>query len=61
MRKDYTARLATGPERDLWWERSVAVWPDYATYQTRTTREIPVFVLTPVDEDPPPAVDVPAH
>ncbi|WP_280439157.1 nitroreductase/quinone reductase family protein, partial [Nocardia cyriacigeorgica] len=29
------------------WERAVAVWPDYAEYQKKTTREIPVFVLTP--------------
>ena len=44
---DYTARLASGHERELWWERAVAVWPDYATYQTKTAREIPVFVLEP--------------
>ena len=44
-RHDYTAHLATGAERDEWWERCVAVWPDYASYQTRTDREIPVFVL----------------
>jgi F420H(2)-dependent quinone reductase len=25
----------------------VAAWPDYAEYQTKTTRVIPVFVLTP--------------
>ncbi len=45
-RHDYTARLVTGDERALWWERSVAAFPLYATYQTRTDREIPVFVLT---------------
>ncbi|MCU1432258.1 MAG: nitroreductase family deazaflavin-dependent oxidoreductase [Actinotalea sp.] len=45
-KKDYLAREVTGEERDLWWERAVAVWPDYAAYQTRTTRQIPVFVLT---------------
>jgi F420H(2)-dependent quinone reductase len=27
----------------------VATWPDYAEYQKKTTRTIPVFVLTPVD------------
>jgi F420H(2)-dependent quinone reductase len=26
----------------------VAAWPDYADYQTKTDRQIPVFVLTPV-------------
>ncbi|MGN2640305.1 nitroreductase family deazaflavin-dependent oxidoreductase [Nocardia takedensis] len=44
---DYTAREVTGEEKAAWWERAVAVWPDYANYQTKTTREIPVFVLTP--------------
>jgi deazaflavin-dependent oxidoreductase (nitroreductase family) len=46
---DYKAREATGDERQLWWERAVSVWPDYATYQTKTDREIPVFVLEPVE------------
>ncbi|WP_067478993.1 nitroreductase family deazaflavin-dependent oxidoreductase [Nocardia amamiensis] len=45
--KDYTAREVFGDEKALWWERAVAVWPDYATYQTKTDRQIPVFVLTP--------------
>jgi len=27
----------------------VAAWPDYAEYQKKTTRKIPVFVLTPTD------------
>ncbi|MDH2443439.1 nitroreductase family deazaflavin-dependent oxidoreductase [Amnibacterium sp. CER49] len=49
-RHDYTAHLATGEEREEWWERSVAVWPDYAAYQTRTDRQIPVFVLERRDE-----------
>ncbi len=42
---DYTARVASGGERRLWWDRALEVWPDYATYQTKTEREIPVFVL----------------
>ena len=45
-RADYDARLAQGDERAVWWERAVAVWPDYAEYQKKTDREIPVFVLT---------------
>jgi hypothetical protein len=27
----------------------VATWPDYAEYQKKTSRTIPVFVLTPTD------------
>jgi deazaflavin-dependent oxidoreductase (nitroreductase family) len=43
---DATAREVTGEERDLWWERSVAAYPDYADYQDNTDRVIPVFVAT---------------
>jgi deazaflavin-dependent oxidoreductase (nitroreductase family) len=42
---DMTAREVTGEEKALWWKRAVEVWPDYAEYQTKTDREIPVFVL----------------
>jgi deazaflavin-dependent oxidoreductase (nitroreductase family) len=48
VRKDYTARLATGEERAAWWKRANETWPDYDSYQAKTDREIPVFVLTPV-------------
>ena len=44
---DYVARELAGEERTLWWDRAVEVWPDYAEYQTRTTRQIPLFVLEP--------------
>jgi deazaflavin-dependent oxidoreductase (nitroreductase family) len=46
-RRDYTVHVAEGEERATWWERAVQVWPDYADYQTRTDREIPVFVAEP--------------
>ena len=42
---DMVAREVVGDEKALWWERAVAVWPDYADYQTRTDREIPVVLL----------------
>lgn len=42
---DYLAREVTGDEKAIWWERAVAAYPPYADYQTRTTRQIPVFVL----------------
>ena len=45
---DYEAREVFGDEKAAWWERAVAVWPDYADYQRKTDREIPVFVLTPI-------------
>ena len=46
-RRDYDARVLEGEERDEWWQRAVDVWPDYAQYQSKTDREIPVFVLEP--------------
>ncbi|HVH93838.1 MAG TPA: nitroreductase family deazaflavin-dependent oxidoreductase [Nocardioidaceae bacterium] len=46
-RREYTVRIAEGEERGEWWDRAVAVWPDYADYQTRTDREIPVFIAEP--------------
>ena len=44
---DYTARELTGAERDEWWARAVSVYPDYADYQDKTERTIPVFVAEP--------------
>jgi deazaflavin-dependent oxidoreductase (nitroreductase family) len=44
-RQSYVAREVDGAERQLWWDRAVAAYPDYAVYQTRTDRVIPVFVL----------------
>ncbi|MBB5160219.1 nitroreductase family deazaflavin-dependent oxidoreductase [Mycobacterium sp. AZCC_0083] len=46
--KDYEAREVVGDDKTVWWERAVEAWPDYADYQKKTDRQIPVFVLTPV-------------
>ena len=48
IKRDYLAHEATGDEKAVWWKRAVEAWPDYANYQTRTTRQIPVFVLEPM-------------
>ncbi|GAA1258054.1 nitroreductase family deazaflavin-dependent oxidoreductase [Streptomyces javensis] len=45
LRQDMTAREVTGEEKARWWERAVEAYPDYADYQTKTDRQIPVFVL----------------
>jgi deazaflavin-dependent oxidoreductase (nitroreductase family) len=45
---DYVAREVIGDEKATWWERAVEAWPDYAEYQKKTDRQIPVFVLTRV-------------
>lgn len=44
-RHEYVAREVTGEEKAAWWERAVSAFPDYAEYQRKTSREIPVFVL----------------
>src|SRR3954463_10687363 len=42
---DGVAREVHGEERAQSWERAVAAYRDYADYQERTDREIPVFVV----------------
>lgn len=37
----------TGDERAEWWARSVAVFGNYADYQNKTERQIPVLLATP--------------
>ncbi len=49
VRQDMIARELSGTERDEWWQRAVAAFPDYAGYQRKTDRLIPVFVLEPAD------------
>jgi deazaflavin-dependent oxidoreductase (nitroreductase family) len=40
------ARTATPEEKPELWRIMTSVWPDYDSYQARTSREIPVVVLT---------------
>jgi F420H(2)-dependent quinone reductase len=47
QRSDMVAREVAGEEKTTWWERAVAAYPDYADYQEKTDRDIPVFVLEP--------------
>ncbi|MGW4493895.1 nitroreductase family deazaflavin-dependent oxidoreductase [Streptomyces sp. NPDC004376] len=49
VKQDMRAREVTGTEKAEWWDRAVAAFPPYAEYQEKTDREIPVFVLEPVD------------
>ena len=48
VKKDYRAREVHGEEYAAWLERAVAAWPDYAEYQKKTTRTMPIFVLSPL-------------
>ena len=47
FKADMVARELEGDERQEWWDRGVAAYPDYAAYQSWTERLIPVFVLEP--------------
>ncbi|MER8089596.1 nitroreductase family deazaflavin-dependent oxidoreductase [Streptomyces sp. NPDC058316] len=47
VRQDMNAREVTGEEKAVWWQRAVDAFPDYADYQVKTDRQIPVFVLEP--------------
>ncbi len=49
VRQDMRAREVFDEEKATWWQRAVAAFPDYADYQRKTDRTIPVFVLEPVD------------
>jgi deazaflavin-dependent oxidoreductase (nitroreductase family) len=42
-------RELTGEEKREWWSRAVEAWPAYADYQAKTTREIPVVLLEPIE------------
>jgi deazaflavin-dependent oxidoreductase (nitroreductase family) len=43
-----TARELTGEERATAWAHMQKTWPNYAKYEQRTSRTIPVFLLSPV-------------
>lgn len=47
QRRNVVARQATAEEKQRLWPRLVDMYPDYAVYQRRTERDIPVIILTP--------------
>jgi deazaflavin-dependent oxidoreductase (nitroreductase family) len=46
-RREVVAREASPDERAALWPRLVAMYSDYAVYEQRTSRHIPVIILTP--------------
>ncbi len=46
--REMIARELTGDERAEWWELAIKVFPNYAGYQRKTERLIPLFILEPV-------------
>lgn len=49
VKKTYRARILSGEERADWWRHAVNTWSQYGVYQQNTTREIPLFLLEPVE------------
>ena len=49
VKRRYRAHTAVGQEREQWWARAAAIWPDYDNYQTKTDRQIPIVVLEPLE------------
>ncbi len=47
MRAEMVARTAEPEERAVWWPRVVDAFADYAVYQSRTDRVIPLVFLEP--------------
>jgi deazaflavin-dependent oxidoreductase (nitroreductase family) len=45
---DVTMRITEGQERERLWHEMVSIFPEYAEYQKKTEREIPVLILEPV-------------
>jgi deazaflavin-dependent oxidoreductase (nitroreductase family) len=48
---DVVARVADESEKPRLWSLVTAQWPNYDVYQERTSRPIPVVVLSPVTEE----------
>jgi deazaflavin-dependent oxidoreductase (nitroreductase family) len=42
------AEVATGAERTRLWALMRGIWPAYDDYQSKTDREIPIVILTPI-------------
>lgn len=47
-RRTMVARTATPDERNRWWPSVEAAFKGYRAYQQKTSREIPLVVLSPV-------------
>ena len=48
-KRRFRASIAEGEERARLWARVIAEHDNYAGYQTKTEREIPLVLLTPAD------------
>jgi len=46
-KRDMRPREIFGEEKDEWWKRADAAYPEFPTYRGRAGREIPVILLEP--------------
>jgi deazaflavin-dependent oxidoreductase (nitroreductase family) len=46
-KRSMTARRGTREEKDRYWPALCKMYPDYADYQARTVRDIPILILDP--------------
>lgn len=44
------AHTATPEEKPGPWQRMASIWPEHEKYQQRTTREIPVVIIEPLEK-----------
>ncbi len=48
VRQDLRVREVFGEEKNEWWKRADAAYPEFPAYRARAGREIPVLVLEPL-------------
>ena len=49
VKQDMRAREVFGEEKAEWWKRADAAYSEFPNYRARTNREIPLFVIEPVE------------
>jgi F420H(2)-dependent quinone reductase len=48
VKREMRVREVFGKEKDEWWKRADAAYPDFPAYRARAGREIPVLVIEPL-------------
>jgi deazaflavin-dependent oxidoreductase (nitroreductase family) len=46
--KDFTARELSGNERGAYWQKAIRFYPPYVSYEQRSNRSLPIFLLVPL-------------
>ncbi len=48
VKREMRVREVFGEEKNEWWKRADAAYPEFPAYRARAGRKIPVLVLEPV-------------